>query len=186
MRKIIIITIIAIGMLGVNRAQAQKVIKAADGGIYIDVQDMLAGSFSTSTLNIISKSTDMQRNNTYKKIQIAKNDMEMMTWTAAIGLSSGYNTIIASGNSQGSASGCKLYSAEGNAGKWRLPTQSELLLMYALKDPLETVGLTFGAVYWSSCESSDNEAWYVRMNLPLSYTSLKTTSNQVRCVREVN
>ncbi len=86
---------------------------------------------------------------------------------------------------------CNLYSrvnANGKgltAGKWWLPSIGELMMMSANKTKINyALSLINGATclqeawYWSSTESSANQAWYLHFNSGYLGTSTKTVDNK--------
>lgn len=93
---------------------------------------------------------------------------------------------------------CKAYSEpDYPAGSWRLPTQRELILIWAFFDELSAqsgfTAFQTSQGYWSGAEDSSNSnyAWFgiVHNGSPVEkITSIdsKTGQNRVRCVRSMN
>lgn len=152
--------------LGICPVQAQYVEKVGTK-IFIDVQDMPNGTWTTVSLNS-SHNEASSVNTLYKRFEVANTDESGdVTWTVA-----------------------KTTCANRGIG-WRLPTQKELLLMGVMKDMLILAGslpFNFIGYYWSSTTVLANsaETWYVRIDSDRMTSSLSnTTPLSVRCIREV-
>lgn len=70
---------------------------------------------------------------------------------------------------------------------WRLPTKAEWLAIYEVMGQLNSMLIALGDpiqkhLYWSSTESSEFGAWYVRMWNGTTNSCGKTSSNYVRAV----
>lgn len=70
---------------------------------------------------------------------------------------------------------------------WRLPTNAELLLIYELKNTLNSVLIAVGDIFvndvhWSADEINSDCAWYVYMNIGYIDNNLKSYDLYVRAV----
>ena len=85
---------------------------------------------------------------------------------------------------------CRSTTINGSSG-WRLPTQRELMYMWIFRDPINTLSIPLGGTsfssnyYWSSTEDYGTFAWIVFFPNGDTYLSYKTSTNLVRCVREL-
>lgn len=166
MNKLIIITIMAVGSLGVTEVEAQYVEKNG-ANIFIDVQDMPAGTWSSNSLNS-DHTENSPTNSLFKRFEVAKSD----------------------------ESGTKLWAAAktacANRGYgWRLPTQKELQLVLIMKDMLIRAGANSfaggGALYYTGTTfySDNTMAFVLNMGDNLTLSIYKASSLTVRCIREV-
>ena len=77
----------------------------------------------------------------------------------------------------------------GGYSDWFLPSRDELNKMYLKKTDINTTAsanggsIFFAAYYWSSTESGYNSAWYQNFGNGSQYSSLKTSTDDVRAVR---
>lgn len=164
MKKLIIITIMAVGSLGVTEAEAQYVEKIGTN-IFIDVRDMPSGTWSNSSLN--SDHTENSSINTlFWRFEVAKSDEPgTKTWNAA-----------------------KVACAAKGAG-WRLPNQKEFQLVLIMKEMLILAGMNpfaAGALYFTSTTSSTNnaDAFFSYINDSSMASIAKVNSLNIRCIRE--
>ena len=172
---------------------------ASDGGVVIVLRDDKGGvdeanlfsSQKTASPTGAENSTD---NRMSRKIRVQKADPGKKTWADAKSYCEGLNT-------------------EGFS-DWRLPTQRELMLIWAMggnsnvssgyanntgvgKNPAPAIsssylnqqsGFTAFAAdyYWSATQnsSSSTNAWYVNFSSGHTYYYNKTSSYSVRCVRD--
>lgn len=85
---------------------------------------------------------------------------------------------------------CKQYNpGDGSTGKWRLPTQRELMLMWILKDRLTSLGVASfsSGGHWSATEHSNENSWYVNFSNGHTGSSapVKSGNLRVRCIRDL-
>ena len=77
----------------------------------------------------------------------------------------------------------------GGYSDWFLPSRDELNKMYLKKTDINTTAsanggsIFFAAYYWSSTESGYNSAWYQNFGNGFQYSSVKTSTDDVRAVR---
>lgn len=119
------------------------------------------------------------------------------------GTASGW-AVDANGNTNAGASiaesptGCAAYAGPqgGEVGQWRLPTQRELMLIWILKAPLESIGSAFNHLnadpthspYWSGTESSTSSqsSWFVDFSWgDVNMAGAHKDKRRVRCVRDM-
>ena len=105
-----------------------------------------------------------------------------MTWYEASG------TTDATYNSAG-YSACAEYSEaadQSDRGSWRLPTISEIMLIYKKRG--ELMRFTFSGDYWAATESSDNDGYadiLMQRNGNMAIRAFNDESQYVRCVRDL-
>ena len=110
---------------------------------------------------------DSGRNSVSEKFEVANADCGRLDWDRAV-------------------AACASYSqSSGVAGTWRLPTIRELNLILEMRQQLDAT--IPGDAHWSAAEysSDSSNVWYVNFGYGDSNTSLKSTSNYVRCVRDL-
>ena len=117
------------------------------------------------------------------------------SWAAASGWEYGANYNI-EGADLPALSGCVLYKGKDNKesefGKWRLPTQRELLVIYTLYGQLESTSVSTGlnvfvnGNYVSSSEFAMSQYLSVDIIAGGVYTSYKgARGSKVRCIRDL-
>lgn len=161
MKKLITFTLISIGTLVTIEVKAQYVEKVG-ASIFIDVENMPSGSWTTLSLND-SYSENHIINNLRKRFEVANsNETATMTWANAKAIC----------NAKGAG--------------WRLPTQKELQLMWILNDLIKAVGgnQLINTVYWSNTLYSSlvTSSWGVELKKTDPYD--QNSRYSARCVRE--
>ena len=193
MKRILLVCSVMAGFLIPAGAMAQQVSK--DGvKIILDLTEtmgMPADAITAVSKTAVFSSVTPDPNNTshpdnetdgpinatvYEKLEIAPGDLETngnmsgswiyMTWEDAF-------------------NGCKNSTFDG--GRWRLPTQRELMLMWIFRGPIDTLSgsTSFSSFYyWSSTENYGTYAWIVYFGIGDTFLAGKTNTSLVRCVRE--
>lgn len=124
---------------------------------------------------------------------IAPTEASSRKWAEAMSFNTGTggaNTNLdANGGGPLMDAGCNSYgTTEFPKGSWRLPTQRELQLMWLFREGINTIysGNQLQTVkYWSATEKDATNAWFVDFSTtPSSASATKTTSYNVRCVRD--
>lgn len=207
MKRILIIAMLAGGVTPTG-LKAQKVYKDASNRVILDLTvaaGMPSGAVTNTSKTSIyapfnpSASSTLIPNNdhmgtinaeVFQKLEVAPYDMNdagvigttgtfMMDWITAF-------------------NGCK--NSSYNGGRWRLPTQRELMLIWIFRPALNSIftnaavnGTAFTAnnIYLSSTQGSDSRrVWRVFFSDGEGGHTYQVTNtdlwNHVRCVREVN
>lgn len=130
-------------------------------------------NLTACTQNISDIGSEINNEKVYVKFEVIKtNNSETSTWRDAINL-------------------CDTLSTDG--GGWRLPVLRELMLMWVLKGELEQtsgfIPFKVHAEYWAATEDTEEDAHkysrYVSFGRGNTMTLFKTTTQSVRCVREL-
>lgn len=209
MRKIILIfTVFTFTCLS-SKCLAQKVLANQNiGGVtYLAVIDngtLPLGTIKTPSELSSQKTSDRINRHTEsdeinKKISrrfaVTKVDISGargMNWAEA----SGWN-LSPGGNNIGAIpanTGCPMYYDGLNIGKWRLPTQRELMLIYQMRSELEAIDgfYAFMSVnYWSSTEHSNgsnyvSNSWYINFkDGSVNDNGYQGEGIHVRCIRDL-
>lgn len=160
MKRILTIIAILASCFAISEAHAQRVIKGTDGKVYIDVTDMLAEAWSsTSVAGQYDETSNL--NKPFKRFEVEKVHRYGGDWATAM--------------------------TDCPAG-WRLPNQKELMLIYIMRDLLTDAGVSDRfSNFWSSTlrKSDGTQAWMVDLFSGLVMNAPKTNLCSVRCVREV-
>ena len=177
--------------IGLNERKTPSVMIATDNKIIIDNRDMLDGAISTKSKARDTKATNTtsvpvdddtdiaskKSNSTISHyFEVAKKDCKetAVNWITAI-------------------NDCKTWTEDG--GNWRLPTQREVILMYALSKNINQQASSIGFIpfgvnnYWSATESLESYSWGGNLNYGfVSYWGTldgnKSFNYYVRCVRD--
>ncbi|RHO67083.1 DUF1566 domain-containing protein [Parabacteroides sp. AF48-14] len=196
--KQILLMVLFVGLMSPAGLYAQKVYKDASDRVILELT-IAAGMPRGAITNTAKQWTSDPSNNNgpiaentetgsinatvFQKLEIAPNDMNTTggmdnTGNMVMNWASGFN-------------GCKESTYDG--GRWRLPTQRELQLMYiflpalqSIFNTLPTQGTLFGSGtrYWSATECDATTSWVV-LYQGNAITNTKTSNYNVRCVREV-
>lgn len=204
MRRIFCIIWIVL-LIGTMRLYAQKVYKSENNKVILDLTKeagMPEGAITSHKkyVDIVGDAADNKvlldaenfilgkvNKTVFQKLEIAPYDLnasgELDTKNAELNWVDAFNS-------------CKKLTYDG--GGWRLPTQRELQLIYIFKPALDNILVGMGSsasklssYYWSATEVVNKDGGstlayamiFSSGYSPASYS--KTTSNSVRCVREV-
>ena len=140
----------------------------------------ITGTHGTAALYVNAKVS--------RKFIVAPKDARTMSWAAASGWDAAANGDT-NGNTGTANSGCASYSANGlDVGGWRLPTQRELMTIYAHRGQLEKVGgftKFSSSSYWSATELSGSSSWYANFITGNVSPSGKASGGNVRCIYDL-
>lgn len=133
--------------------------------INTNVADNITLGSTDPVLNIGSTKSNEQ---IYSYFEIAKSDLKSSDWLGAV-------------------QGCANIADDGK-GKWRLPTQREMILVWIYKKNLES-NIGFDSLgeknYWTATERNNTDSWYLNLKHGLVYTKTKTEPYFVRCIRDL-
>lgn len=186
--KLRLFVVLAIMFYGVNAAFGQAIYyDANEGGVVIDCTMMPEGTVLTSSMQdsnddyqLPSHNEVSDANKVYPMLVVAAYDLSanVMQWTVA-------------------ESSAKSSTATGKD-DWRLPNQRELMLIYVLRNEIESAfesnDIEFDSFdltdesYWSSTICSTDTGtkyWYTTFKDGYTNYSVVTEENYARAVREI-
>lgn len=171
----------ALFLLLSTTVSAQKVVV---NGNYVVIDNRnLPATAITSTAKPIATPTTVtegspQNREVYHYFAVSKeanNGNSLATWENAINV-------------------CPNYDSGDGAGRWRMPTQRELMLMWILRDKLETAGVVSfsNGGFWSGTMNALGSSWKLefgngQMSAQTHFTGSPATPTtlRVRCVRDL-
>ena len=140
----------------------------------------ITGTHGTAALYVNAKVS--------RKFIVAPKDARTMSWAAASGWDAAANGDT-NGNTGTASSGCASYSVNGlGVGSWRLPTQRELMIIYAHKGQLEKVGsfAKFSSSdYLSATEDSSSNSLIADFSNSYVRAYPKAVRSNVRCIYDL-
>lgn len=173
MRTKSLLSIIAVVVLSTSVGYAQIVEATTyDGNPIINCESMPASAYTTIRKNSDKNdlSTNEANQQVFKRFAVCKNDN---------------HTILRNWHE-----GFTICNSFGD-GKWRLPTQRELMLIWVLKDQLNKVsGFTYMlSAYWSATAYRGDDAYQVNFGNDGGAGTVtiysKLFSESLRCIREL-
>lgn len=116
------------------------------------------------------------------------------SWAWANGWNASANTKLSGVTASIIPTGCAAYfevGVDAIVGKWRLPTQREMLLIMLARHELATQSvpgftpLGDNTTYWISSQYSATQAWIGLINYSASFPNAKTSNFSARCIRDL-
>ena len=167
---------------------SQSMVATNGNYVVIDSRSLPANAITMSpkALNTTETNDAMTTNNTDKDLASAESNKTVSSYFAVSKIENHTSSTWINAYSI-----CKNYDSSDGSGKWRLPTQRELMLMWILNKQITTITTgveSFGAGgHWCSTEYNNTNSWYV--NFGNGHTSrstpTKSGSLRVRCVRDL-